>query len=133
MSVTLSNVGGTLTGGSSLVLANAGQNNVAGKVAFYTPTHTRLAAREVDFYVGAAKTTTTDAGVARAAAKVTFANRDAVEGCCTVKAGSVIVDLGIRWSLNQPDTLVDDALNTMASIVNSPTFKDAIKKGLLPQ
>lgn len=133
MTQSLLNVGGSLTGGTTVVLTNAGQGATAGKSAFYTPTHTRLAAREVDFYVGAAKTTLSDPGVARAGARVMFANRDNVDGCCTVKAGSVIIDINARWSLNQPDTLVDDAIKYALSLVASPQFLDAIKKGVLPQ
>jgi hypothetical protein len=133
MTQSLLNVGGTLTGGTTVALQNAGQNSSTGKSVFYTPAHTRLAAREVDFYVGTAKTTNTDPGVARAGTRIMFANRDSVAGCCTAQSGSVIIDINARWSLNQPDTLVDEAIDYASSLINSPQFLEAIKKGFLPQ
>lgn len=128
---TLANVGGTLTGGTSVVLTNAG-NPTGTRAVFYTPAHTRLAAREVDLTVQQAKTTDSDAGVARAGAKILLANRDPVSGCCSVQAGSVIIDINARWSLNQPATLVDEALELALSVIKSAEFANAIKLGILP-
>lgn len=132
MSLTLPNNGGTQTGGTSVTLVSAGKtaNN---KASFLLPAHSRLAAREVDFTVAAAKTTNTDAGVARAGAKILLANRTESNTCCSVKAGSVIIDIGIRWSLNQDEALVDEALDIAQSVLYSEAFADAIKKGFLPQ
>ena len=132
MSLTLRNNGGTQTGGTSVALVPAGKT-ANGKVSFVLPTHTRLAAREVDFTVAAAKTTNSDAGVARAGAKILLANRVESANCCTVKAGSVIIDIGIRWSLNQDESLVDEAIDIAQSILHTKAFADAIKKGFLPQ
>lgn len=132
MSLTLPNNGGTQTGGTSIALTSSGKTT-NGKASFVLPTHSRLAAREVDFTVAAAKTTNTDAGVARAGAKILLANRIEAADCCTVKAGSVIIDIGIRWSLNQDETLVDEAIDIAQSILYTEAFANAIKKGLLPQ
>lgn len=132
MSLTLPNNGGTQTGGTNVVLISSGKT-ANGKSSFVLPTHNRLAAREVDFTVAAAKTTNTDAGVARAGAKIFLANRIEAADCCTVKAGSVIIDIGIRWSLNQDETLVDEAIGIAQSILYTEAFANAIKKGLLPQ
>lgn len=132
MSLTLPNNGGTQTGGTNVVLTSSGKT-ANGKSSFVLPTHNRLAAREVDFTVAAAKTTNTDAGVARAGAKILLANRIEAADCCTVKAGSVIIDIGIRWSLNQDETLVDEAIDIAQSILYTEAFANAIKKGLLPQ
>ena len=132
MSLTLPNNGGTQTGGTTVALSPAGKT-ANGKASFVLPTHTRLAAREVDFTVAAAKTTNADAGVARAGAKILLANRTESPTCCSVKAGSVIVDIGIRWSLNQDESLVDEAIDLAQAILYSKAFADAIKKGLLPQ
>lgn len=132
MSLTLPNNGGTQNGGKSVILSSAGKT-ANGKVSFVLPTHTRLAAREVDFTVAAAKTTNSDAGVARAGAKILLANRTESATCCSVKAGSVIIDIGIRWSLNQDESLVDEAIDIAQSILYTEAFANAIKKGLLPQ
>jgi hypothetical protein len=126
----LANVGGTMTGGSTVALTMSGM--FANKVSYTTPTHTRLEPRTVDFFLTPSETTAKDPGVARAGLKIYFADRLQEEGCCTVAAGSVIVDVGIRWSLNQPDTLVDEALDYLQSAAFSAALSDAIKKGILP-
>lgn len=131
MSVALTNVGGTLTGGSTVNLSFAG-NSTGTKASFLAPTSTRLAPKQVDFYSNPAKTSATDPGVARGGLKITFADRQATEGCCGVQAGSVIIDLGIRWSLNQPESLLDAALDYLQSAVFSAEFISAVKTGALP-
>lgn len=132
MSVTLANVGGTTTGGASIALTSGG-NSTGKRAVFYTPSHTRLAPREVDFLVEAAKTSNTDPGVARAGVRIYFANRDVQEGCCTVQSGGVTLEVSARWSLNQPDSVVADALDYLRSAVFSQQFEDAIIKGILPE
>lgn len=132
MSLTVTNVGGSLTGGASVALTYAG--NVPGtKSQFVTPDHTRLAGRQVDIYSNPAKTTASDPGVARGGLKVTFSDRTAEEGCCTVQQGSVIIDVGVRWHLNQPEALLDDAIEYLQALVFNASFIDAVKKGILPQ
>lgn len=131
MSLSVNNVGGSLSGGATQVLTFAGSQN-GSKVSYVTPAHTRLAMRQVDFYSQAARTTPSDPGVARGGLKVTFGDRQAEEGCCTVQQGSVIIDVGVRWSLNQPATLVDDAIAELRALVFTAAFEDAVKKGILP-
>lgn len=131
MSVTVANVGGSMTGGSSVVLSYSGSPGY-GKASFTTPTNTRLAPRTVDFLMTPAKSTASDPGVARGGVKITFADRTSTEGCCTVQAGSVIIDLAVRWSLNQPETLVDDAIDVLQALTFNAAFIDAVKKGTLP-
>lgn len=131
MSVVLPNVGGTLTGGVSETLSYVGSSN-GSKVSFATADSTRLAPRHVDFYSNPARTTSSDPGVARSGLKVTVSDRLTSEGCCTVSAGSVIIDVGLRWSLNQPVTLVDEALELLQSLVFSTEFIASIKSGSLP-
>lgn len=132
MSLTIANVGGTMTGGASVALTYAG-SPVSGKVTFVAPSHTRLAPREVSLTASPANTTPSDPGVARAALKVTFGDRETQEGCCNVQAGHVIIDVGVRWSLNQPEALADDAIEMVQALVFSAAFIDAVKKGILPQ
>lgn len=131
MSVVVNNVGGTLTGGASQTLASAGSTQ-PGKASFVLPSHTRLAARTVDFLSTAARTTPTDPGVARGGLKITFSDRQTEEGCCNVQAGSVIIDLGVRWSLNQPESLLDDAIEELQALVFNASFIAAVKSGILP-
>lgn len=126
----LSNWGGTMTGGATKALTLISLN--AGGAAFATPDHTRLEPETVTFYAQPAKSTASDPGVARAGMKISLAQREAAEGCCTIQAGSVIVDVGIRWSLNQPETLVDDALKYLQSAAFTSALADAVKKGTIP-
>ena len=130
MSITVK-VGATLTGGTDVVLSSAGLS-AGGKASFVTPDHSQLEPRTVDYTVTKPTTTKTDSGVARSAVKIAFANRVEEEGCCNVQAGTVIIDVGVRWPLSQPDTLVDDTIAMLRAIVYHASFSDAIKKGVLP-
>lgn len=132
MSLTVANVGGTLTGGASVNLAFAGMVN-AQKASFVLPTHTRLSGRQVDVLSTPAATTAKDPGVARGGLKITMSDRQTEEGCCTVSQGSVIIDVGVRWSLNQPEALVDEAIENLRALVFTQAFMDSVKKGILPQ
>lgn len=127
----ITNVGGTLTGGSTVALASSGMSS-QGKASYATPDHTRVEPRTVDFLVKQATTTANSPGVARSGIKIAFANRLEVEGCCDVKAGTVIIDVDVRWPLSQPETLVDDALSYLRALVHTTAFSDAVKKGILP-
>jgi hypothetical protein len=131
MSLIVANVGGTLTGGASVTLTNAG-NSAGTKASFVTPTHTRLAPRTVDILMQPAKTTNADPGVARGGMKIAFGDRLTEEGCCTVNSGTVIIDVGVRWPLNQAESLVDDSLEMLQALVFSPAFIAAVKTGILP-
>lgn len=131
MSVTVANVGGSMTGGSNLVLSYSGSPSV-GKASFVTPSHARLTPRTVDFLVSQAVTTTKDPGVGRGGMKITYGDRQTVEGCCDTQQGAVIIDLGVRWHLNQPAILVDGAIQLLQGLVFTAAFIDAVKKGTLP-
>lgn len=132
MSLSLLNVGGTATGGSTVALVPAGVSSNGQKSSFLTPSSTRLAPRQIDFLSTPAKTTAADPGVARAGIKIYFGDRESTEGCCNVQQGAVIIDVGVRWHLNQPETLVDEALSYLRSVAFSIALADAIKKGILP-
>jgi len=127
----LNNVGGTLGSGATVSLTSIG-SNVVGKSSFVTPTHSRLANRQIDYLVTQARTTPTDPGVARGGLKVTFGDRQTSESCCSVQQGAVIIDVGVRWALNQPEDLVDNAIEYLQALVFSPQFIAAVKKGVLP-
>lgn len=124
-------LGATQTGGSSVTLIPAGTS--PGKASFRTPDHTLLTPEMVEFTVqGGTPLNAKDPGVARTGLKISFASRQVGEGCCDAKAGAVIVDLGVRWNLNQPETVVDDIVAHLRGIVYSAEFEDAITKGILP-
>lgn len=131
MSVTVANVGGTATGGSTVVLTYQG-NPLINKATFSTPDDSRLTPRKVDFLVTQATTTAKDPGVGRGGFKITYGDRTTEEGCCGVQQGSVIIDLGVRWALNQPESLVDEAIDMLQGLVFNTAFIDAVKKGVLP-
>lgn len=131
MSLSIANVGGTLTGGSTVLLTFAGSPQ-PGKASYVAPDHTRLAQRTVDFLATQAVTTAKDPGVARGGLKITFGDRQTSGECCSVQQGSVIIDVGVRWSLNQPEALADDAVKLLQAVVFSPAFINAVKKGLIP-
>lgn len=120
--------GATQTGGSTVALQPAGIS--AGRSSYVGPGHTRLEPVTVEFT--ASGSTTGSNPVARNGVKITFADRLVEEGCCTVVEGSVIIDVGVRWSMNQPATLVDSAVDYLRVIVYTTAFVDAIKKGILP-
>lgn len=127
----LLNEGGTLTGGATMVLTPAGLY-AGGKASFTTPSHTRLTPQVVDFLVTQASTTKNDAGTARSGLKIALANRVESEGCCDVQSGTVIIDVGLRWPLSQPEAIVDDAISLLQALVFNTAFVDALKKGVLP-
>jgi hypothetical protein len=127
----LLNKGGTMTGGATVVLTPAGLY-AGGKASYTTPDHTRLEPQVIDFLVTQAVAKGTDPGVARSGLKIAFANREQAEGCCTVQPGTVIIDVGLRWPLAQPEAVVDGAIAYLQALVFSTAFVDALKKGVLP-
>jgi hypothetical protein len=132
MSLTVANVGGTLTGGASVVLSSAGVTG-SGKSSFTMPDHTRLTPRVVDFYVTPVKSSKSDPGVARSGLKISLGDHEVVEGCCTNKQGSIIIDVGLRWSLEQPDTLIDTAIELLQALATADgVLADTLRKGALP-
>lgn len=131
MSITLANLGGSQTGGSSTVLSF--QNSTNGRATFTAPSHTRLTPQTIEFVTSTDKVSSADPGVARAQLRITFADRQAAEeGCCTVQAGLVAMDVNVRWHMNQPETLVDTVIDYLQSLAYSAAFADMIKKGVLP-
>jgi len=123
--------GGSITGGTTVALTPAGLA-AGNKATFVAPGHTRLEPRLVDFIVTPPKTSSTEPGTARSGLKIAFASRVQEEGCCTVSPGTVIFDVGIRWPLGQPETLVDEAIALLKGLVWTTAFADSIKKGTLP-
>lgn len=123
-------IGATLTGGTVVTLIPAGI--APGKSTFVTPDHTRLTPETIEFTMAPGAPLNGDPGVARSGLKISFASREAEEGCCTVKAGAVIVDTSFRWNLNQTVTSAQDAIAYFRAVVNSDEFEDSMIKGVLP-
>ncbi|DAD50914.1 coat protein [ssRNA phage SRR5467091_9] len=123
-------IGASLTGGSSVALSPAGVT--PGRSTYVAPGHTRLEPKTVEFYSSAPVTTAANPGVARSGMKISLASRTSEEGCCTVQAGFVAFDIGFRWHLNQPESLVDDAIEYLQGLVFTAGFANAMKAGILP-
>lgn len=122
----------TITGGTAVVLTNSGAST-NGSTSFFWPTNTRLLPRVTKFFTNVPTTTPTNPGTVRAGCRLILGNRVDEEGCCTVKSGSVIINLQIDWPLDQPTTLVDEAITDLAAIVNEPNLLgNLVKLGLLP-
>lgn len=124
----LLNVGGTLTGGTTVVLHPAGVS--AGGTSYVTAAHTRLKQELIQFSQSGSGTGA--APVARTGLKITLADRSVEEGCCTVTEGAIIADLGLRWNLNQTTAQATRMLDLLRATVASDAFEDAFLKGLLP-
>lgn len=120
----------TQTGGAAITLSFAGINS--GKSTYVGPGHSRLEPQSVEFTTQNGTPNKANPGTAKVGMKVTFANRLAEEGCCTVVPGSVIVDLGIRWDLSQPESLVDDIIGYLRGLSYSSELSALIKDGILP-
>lgn len=126
------NINPTVTGGTAKTLTSSGPSG-PGKVSFVSPDHTRLKPRVIDFGVTNPNPQRNgDPGVARTTVKLTWADRETAEGCCTVSTGSNIIDLSIRQALNQDEALLIDELAYFRAIVNSTEFTDLWQKGILP-
>lgn len=124
-------LGATLTGGTDTTFTSAGLS-AGGKASFVAPSHSRLEPRMVDIMVTPAKSSAGQPGTARSGLKIALASRTTESGCCGAQEGTVIIDVGCRWPLSQPETVVDDALSYLRGLVYTQEFADAFKKGILP-
>lgn len=123
-------VGPTLSGGTAVVLQSSGQS--PGKSTFTTPTSSFLQPEKVEITSNGGNALAADPGTVRTGLKVTFASRVQEEGCCTVMAGAVVADLGIRWNLNQPIVVLHALRDVLKAIVNDDEFWTAVETGRLP-
>lgn len=130
MSVTLL-IGPTLSGGTSTVFASTGAY-ASGKASFSAPDSTRILPKTVDFLTKNPTPQGSNPGVARGGLKVSVANRVEDSDCCNVLPGTIIIEVDARWPLTQPEAILDEAISIFRAAVNSSTFVDSIKKGVLP-
>lgn len=123
--------GGTQSGATDVTLSSKG-GAPENQVVLRTPADTRLAPRLIKFMTSTPVTTAANPGNARSTVRFILGNRVEEEGCCTVKAGTVTVDLIVNWPLTQPDSLVDEAIGLIQGLAYSPALPSLIKDGVLP-
>lgn len=123
-------IGGTQSGGTSKTLTPAGQDS-GGRYRFAFPEHTALTQRLLYVGVKTQPVTKTSLGASEATIDFALTNAEASEGCCNVTSGGVYVNVKLRWTLDQPDTLVDTAIDYLQGAAFATFLEDAIKKGLI--
>lgn len=123
-------IGGTQSGGVSTVLTPAG-HDASGRIRFALPTHTALNQRIITVGASNGAPTKQDLGFAGGTVDVAFANAASGAECCTVQLGGVYINLKVRRALNQPDSVVDDAVATLQGVAFAQFLKDLMKMGLV--
>lgn len=123
-------IGGTQSGGTAKTLTQAGQDS-SGRFRFAFPEHTALSQRLMVVGVKAQPVTKDSLGAQEATVDFILTEAAATEGCCGTTTGGVFVNLKLRWSLNQPSTLVDTAIDYLQGAAFATFLEDAIKKGLI--
>lgn len=123
-------IGGTQSGGTSKTLTPAGQDK-SGRYRFAFPEHTALSQRLMTVGVKNQPVTKTSLGSQTALIDFALTDSSASATCCDTQTGGVFVNLKVTWSLNQPSTLVDTALDYLQGAAFAVFLEDAIKKGLV--
>ena len=113
--------GGSQSGATDVTLSSKG-GAPENQVILRTPADTRLAPRLIKFMTSTPVTTAANPGNARSTVRFILGNRVEEEGCCTVKAGTVTVDLVVNWPLTQPSSLIDEAIALIQGLVYSPAL-----------
>lgn len=123
-------IGGTQSGGTAKTLSAAGQDS-SGRHRFAFPEHTALSQRLIVVGVKTQPVTKDSLGAQEASVDLILTESAAAEGCCDTVTGGVYINLKLRWSLNQPSTLVDDAIDYLQGVAFATFLDDAIKKGIV--
>lgn len=123
-------IGGSQTGGTAKTLTPSGTDS-SGRVRFAFPEHTALSQRLIVVGVKAQPVTKDSLGAQEATVDLILTEAAAASGCCGTVTGGVYVNLKLRWSLNQPSTLVDTAIDYLQGAAFATFLEDAIKKGLI--
>lgn len=128
----LLNVGGTLTGGSTVAYTPAGVS--PGKSVFVGPNHSRT--RTDQFSLTASQTPpntkTGAAGQGRVGTQLLqLIPVAAEEGCCTTKVASFQVDTSVKTSSDFTDAQVDTSIDLYRALVMTAEWKNAVKKLIL--
>lgn len=123
-------IGGSQSGGTAKTLTAAGQD-ASGRYRFAFPEHTALSQRLIVVGTKIQPVTKDSLGAQEATVDLILTDSAAAEGCCGTTTGGVYINLKLRWSLNQPSTLVDDAIDYLQGVAFATFLEDAIKKGLM--
>lgn len=123
-------IGGTQSGGTAKTLTGAGQDG-QGRYRYAFPEHTALSQRLMVVGTKAQPVTKDSLGAQEATVDFILTEAAAAGDCCGTVSGGVYVNLKLRWSLNQPSTLVDTAIDYLQGAAFSAALDDAIKKGLI--
>lgn len=123
-------IGGTQSGGTAKTLTPAGAD-ASGRVRYAFPEHTALSQRLIVVGVKAQPVTKDSLGAQEATVDLILTEAAAGTECCDTKVGGVYINVKLRWSLNQPSTLVDTAIDYLQGVAFATFLEDAIKKGLV--
>ena len=123
-------IGGSQTGGTAKTLSLAGQD-ASGRHRFAFPEHTALSQRLIVVGVKAQPVTKDSLGAQEATVDLILTEAAADPTCCGTTSGGVYINVKLRWSLNQPSTLVDTAIDYLQGVAFATFLEDAIKKGLV--
>lgn len=120
----------TVTGGTSTTLTPNGYAN--GKGVYLFPSNSHLAPARIEISAKGPVSSPSNPGVARSVSKLTRGTRVVSEGCCDAVEGYAIADLTVRWSLSQPESVLDSLIADLRAYVQSDAFVSTIKAGILP-
>lgn len=123
--------GATLTGGSTVAYTPAGSK--PGGVSYVRSTHTMAHPQRLQITARVEGESKTSLGTARGGVQFVFADRQASEeGCCSLASGVVQLDMGTRWDLSQPESVVNEVIAAVRAFVYTNEFAALFKKGILP-
>lgn len=129
MSKSIANVGGSLTGGATVVLVPAG---ISGSKSSYQVTgSTRAVPKLVAFVSVPSQTTKTGTSNARSEFKVTIGEDISEEGCCATVIPLFILDLGARIPNGISATTIEEGLNLAAAMLLDSGVRSMFTTGLL--
>lgn len=128
----LLNTNGTQTGTTPIEFKSIGGSPQNQKV-LAAPTDTRLQPRQIKFISNTPTTNASNPGNARSTVRFILGSRVENGDCCSVKAGTVTVDLIVNWPLSQPVELVDELVGWLQGLAYSQDLKDLIVSGHLPE
>lgn len=123
-------IGGTQSGGTAKTLTRA-SDDANGRARFAFPEHTALSQRLMIVGVKNQPVTKSSLGAQEASVDFVLTEAAASETCCDTQSGGVYVNLKVRWTLNMPSTLVDEALDYLQGAAFAAALEDAVKKGLI--
>lgn len=128
----LLNVGGTLTGGTTVAYTPYGVS--PGKSVFVGPDHSRTGVDQISLTASATPGNTKlgTPGTSRVGTQVKWSQPLVSEGCCTAVTKDIQFDTQARCNSAATDTDVDDAIDIYRALVYTAAWKAAVKQMILP-